>query len=118
VFVLHIAPNVVVITNGKVSSPQEERFTSLIVSGMKSSRWYVKSSRWYVKLYEAQESMAIGPEFVSNLTICFSTPNVRLMFVGTICFAGNANRGIRARRENRLKEFEHTLAFRNLRPDL
>jgi len=43
--------------------------------------------------------MTIGSESVSNLNICFSTPNVRLMFVGTICFAGNANRGVRVRRD-------------------
>ena len=61
--------------------------------------------------------MAIGSESVSNLNFRFSYTKVDFMFVGTTGFAGNAKRGVRLLRE-RLKELEHTLACRDLIPDL
>ena len=60
--------------------------------------------------------MAIGSESVSNLSFRFSYAKVDFMFVGTTGFAGNAKIGVR--RERLIKELEHTLACRDLLPDL
>jgi len=62
--------------------------------------------------------MAIGSESVSNLNFRFSYTKVGFMFVGTTGFAGNANIGVRLLRELLIKKLEHTLAYRNLLPDL
>ena len=62
--------------------------------------------------------MAIGSESVSNLSFRFSYTKVDFMFVGTTGFAGNAKRGVRLLRERLIKELEHTLACRDLLPDL